>query len=58
MKYQIFSFQIIFANGAKKAENLSEPVVTNNIENFRGMLKDQHPDAVRVNLTYDENISM
>jgi hypothetical protein len=54
MKYQIISYQLIFATGVRDTVRLMQPVMVADIEKYRSVVKSEHTDVVGVNLTYNE----
>ncbi len=52
-KYQITSYQLVFANGGRDTVKLLIPITVDDIEKYRNEIRAKH-DCIGVNLTYTE----
>lgn len=52
-KYQITSYQLVYASGGRDTVKLFMPVMVDNLEKYRNSIRATH-ECIGVNLTYTE----
>lgn len=52
-KYQITSYQLVYANGGRDTVKLFMPVMVDDLEKYRNNIRATH-ECIGVNLTYTE----
>ena len=53
-KYQITGFQLSYGGGQRDTIKLQQPVMVEDIEEYRRDVKDRYHDVTSVNLSYTE----
>lgn len=53
-KYQVTGFQLTYGGGQRDTIKLQQPVMVENIEEYRRSVRDRYPGVASVNLYYTE----